>query len=376
MIREVTDMSQNFLNQDAPDEAQFARHSVVDEQHQGMVVGTFEYPHGWQARSQVVWNFENTSYAVTIYGAAFNPNGTESFEFLPIEPLFWLDPPNYMFTQGQKYKGPTFLYPMGGLDALVKWAIPKYRGNRQNLHVIEAVSVPNLAQLLRAEDVLKVQHEGVRARVGYVENGLAFEEDFYACWYWLPPMTGQQNWGLTRLFCFRAARGQLDAMRKTLWRVYTSGQDNPQWGQLSAQIIQQLRDEHAAYMGGVMTRLKGEAAYRKQQDEYFNWQQELKQQQLNASYAAEERKRQQEQARASYTIEDARGDVLMGRTAVDDPSNQYGDGVPHYDYGYHEAHWTDKMGNWIDTHDVNYDPNSDPERHGQWFRVQERKVGD
>jgi hypothetical protein len=99
------------------------------------------------------------------------------------------------------------------------------------------------------------------------------------------------------------------------------------------------------------------------------------QQQLNASFAADERRRQAErEAYGKYDVAEARGDLLMGRTAVEDPDNQYGN--PHYDYGHHKAHWKDKNDNWIDTNDLNYDPNADPDRNGQWIRVQERKVGE
>jgi hypothetical protein len=367
-------MSRNPLNQNSPDGAPFAVHTILDEQHQRMPVATFEHPVDWLARSQVVWDFQDTSCPVMVYGTAFNPHGTESFEFLPLEACFWVEP-NFMYAQGQRYKGLTCLAPMGAQDALVKWAIPKYRGDRQNLHVIEALSIPNLARTLNADELQNIQSEGVRARITYVENGQTFEEDFYACCYWQAPNTGQTNWGLARLFCFRAARGQLDAMRPTLWRVYNSLQSNPQWQQLNAQINQQLADQHAAFIGGVRAKLQAEVEFGQKMTEYRQWQRDQQQQQLNASFAADERRRQQEQAAyGKYDIAEARGDLLMGRTAVEDPDNQYGN--PHYDYGHHQAHWKDKNDNWIDTNDLNYDPNTDPNRDGQWVRVQERKVGE
>lgn len=368
-------MSQDSPHQDAPDKKQFALHKIIDEQHQRMVVGTFEYPHDWSARSNVIWNFENVANPVIVYAAIANPNGIESFEFLPIEVCYWLDP-HLMPQQGEISMGKMCMPPMRALDALVQLAIPKYRGNRQNLRVIHAEAVPNLAQTLDADELNNIQNEGVRARIRYVEDGQMFEEDFYACCFWLPPTGGQTNWGLARLTCFRAASGQLDAMQETFWHIFTSWRSNPQWKQLHSQVCQQLFDQFKELHGAIRRRHQAEVQWGQQLAEYREWEHGLQQQRLNDLFAVDERKRQQQeqQANSPYSISDARGDVLAGRTAVDDPNSEYG--IPHYDYGHHKAHWTNELGEWIDTDDVNYDPNTDPDSNSSrhWTKAPERKI--
>ncbi len=71
-------MNATFSNQNQATQAQFRRHEIVDQQNQELTVAAFEHPHDWQAQSQVVWNFQNTSQPVSIYAAAFNPNGVGS----------------------------------------------------------------------------------------------------------------------------------------------------------------------------------------------------------------------------------------------------------------------------------------------------------
>jgi hypothetical protein len=348
------------MNQDPsyPGTQQFALHRIIDELHQGMIVSTFEHPKEWLAHSQVVWNFEDTGYPLMAYASTFNPNGTEAFELLPVEACFWVQP-NYMYTSGQRYRGLTCLPPMSGLDALVQFAIPKYRGNRQNLRLVYAQPVPNLAQMLGADELRNVQHEGVMARIEYGENGRLLEEEFYACVMWHPPNGQQTNWGLTRLFCFRAARGQLDMARQQFWRIATSVRNNPQWGQVFDQIIRDLNAQVMAFLDGVKAKLAAEIDYGRKLTEYRAWQADLSQQQFNSRWASNERRNEQV------------GDILLGRQRFDDPSNVYGN--PHFNYGHQQYAWTNGRGEWIHKDKASYNPNSDPNTlsRGPWYWVEQ-----
>lgn len=67
---------------------------VFDSQHQ-LEACRFEVPIGWQATGRVDWNYQNTSHAVHIYAATYNPDGLDSIEFYPVESFFWLEP-SYM----------------------------------------------------------------------------------------------------------------------------------------------------------------------------------------------------------------------------------------------------------------------------------------
>ncbi len=350
-------MSFNRSYPQTPHETQFAVHRIIDELHRGMVVATFEHPHDWPAHSQMVWNFADSASPLESYASTFNPNGTEAFEFLPIESCFWVQP-NFMFTPWQKHRGQTCLPPMGAVEALTQFAIPKYRGNRPNFRGIHAQPLPNLAQMIGADELRNVRHEGVMARIEYDEHGRQFEEEFYACVMWHPPNGQQTNWGLVRLFCFRAERGQLDRARPQLWRIATSVRSNPEWNRLLDQVLQELNAQVMAFLSGVKAKLAAEIDFGRKLTEYRAWQNDLNQQQFNARWASDERRNEQT------------GDILAGRQRFDDPSSAHGN--PHFDYGHHQYSWTNGRGEWIHTHEAGYNPNSDPNTlsRGHWYLAQ------
>ncbi|HEU4597705.1 MAG TPA: hypothetical protein VFS10_21440 [Pyrinomonadaceae bacterium] len=332
-------------------DARFVTHHIIDEYHQGMIAATFEHPPGWRAQSQLVWNFQDTAHALQVYALAFDPNGVEACAFMPVESCFWLQP-SFFYTPGQKHRGQTYLPPMSAPDALTQFAIPKYRGDRWNLRIVFLQPVPNMAQMLGINWLMGVRNEGVMARLEYEENGQQFEEDFYACVMWHPPIGEQTNWALAKLFSLRAARGQLDASRQELWRVATSWQTNPQWVQLAEQVQQQL---HA----GVMTQFAINDAVRRAQNkmgqqlrEYREWESGLHQQMVNDRWASQER------------INERRGEALGGYQRFEDPNSAFG---VHYDKSLSKYSWTNGY-RWIHQNNPLYDPNTDPNesRNGPW----------
>jgi hypothetical protein len=347
-------MNRDPLHRETPGREQFIRHEFIDEEHQGMVVASFEHPRQWQAHSYVSWNYDNVSVPAISGALTLNPNGTESLEFLPMAAFFWLEP-NFMYTPGQSVMGQLCLPPMRAGDALLQQVIPKYRGDRENLRIVRAEAVPNLAQNLKADELNGIPNEGVKARIEYTEDGQMFEEEFYACAYWQPPNGGQINWGLARLACFRTARGELEASRQTFWRILTSLRANPQWQQLHSQISQQIFSGFKQMHAGFRQKIKDETEW--------------------AGKLRDERKRQAEQQSAEkYTRHEAMGDILRGQTAYDDPNSEYGN--PHYVQGSPLHVWTDNNGNWIESYTESYNPNLDPTVDGNWVEARERKVGE
>src|SRR5687768_15662143 len=113
----------------------FSLHQVVDSQHNNVVASIFEYPTGWQARSEVVWNFQNMSFPMIAYAQAFDPAGSALFDFLPQESFCWVVPDYGYQQQGQNVLGQTSLPPMPAVEALTRWIVPKYRGNRPGLQI-------------------------------------------------------------------------------------------------------------------------------------------------------------------------------------------------------------------------------------------------
>lgn len=167
------------------------------------------------------------------------------FEFLPSEQFMWTEP-NYGYQQpGQSQSGIVVMPPMSGIDALARLIIPKYRGDRQGIRIVEVNSVPNLVQTINATEITRPDlYDGVTARVEYAEQGREIEEEFYCCHYQIPPVVGAgvaiHSWGMARLYCFRAERGRLEAAKQAFWKIASSVRLDPHWCQLRDRVLQQL----------------------------------------------------------------------------------------------------------------------------------------
>jgi hypothetical protein len=343
---------------------QFREHQIIDHRSGGITVSTFSHPADWRANSQVTWNMDDTGNPATVYAAAYNPRGSECFEFLPSQVFMWLEGDYGVVPVGQKSFGLVRMPPRPAPDALANLVIPAFRRDRQNLRVTSVQPVQNLWQLFNDEPPPNA--ESLMARVEYDAHGHAFEEEFYGVYGWKQTM--QLNWGFSRLICFRAARGQLDGAREKFWRVAGSLRPTPQWKQHYEHVVQQLAAGFRAHIDGMYVRFGKEREQHNQMlaqsDEHMRQRNEA----LAASLEKERRQRDESaRERDLYTVRDASGDALMGRTPYDDPNSP---GVYHYEQGSPGYVWTDGLGNFHATDD----PREDPNHHlnGDW--VPARKI--
>ena len=339
----------------SPFQAPFVTSQIVDQQ-QNVVFGLFDHPEGWQVNSQINWIPQNNAQPATVYILAFDPSSGEGFEFLPAAGCCWVEP-NFGFNQvGQQSYGLTVMPPMSAGDALVKMVINGTRGNRQNLRVLGVRPVPNLAQSVNADEVNGIPSEGVMARVQYDENGRPWEEDFYACRYQLPPNGGQLNWGLARVFCFRAQAGTLDSKGQMFWRIACSLRKNPQWMQLYSQVAQSGNMQHRQFAQNQMDWMRQGQIDQQRYMEYNGWSQNLHQQTVNERWASDGRR------------QDGMGEMLGGYTGYQDPQSRYGN--VHQDYTNSRYVWTDGQGGWQYSDDPNFNPNIGSDR--SWYLAPRR----
>ncbi len=367
-------------NTPAPNTPQFAPHSVVDPQHQGLVVYTFEYPTEWAAQSRVVWNFGQTSLPVAIYATAFNPQGSQALEFFPTEAFYWLEPNYGNIGVGQNSRGLICMPPMPAPDALVRLVIPKYRGNRQNLRVVSVKPVPDLPKIFNDPTLYQSPLESVVVRIEYEEaggggggGGRTYEEEFYGIHTWNRSPAGstvQTNWGFARLFCFRAERGQLDAARPTFWHMVGSVRPNPQWQQVYQQVIQQLNGQFQQQVSAFYANLSAQQQISQQNIAYNDQLNQQRSQNVEASIQHQQQLNQ-ERAESHYTTQEAFGDALMGREAYIDPNSATGN--YHYEHGYNQYVWTDNQGNFQSAPDPTFDPNINSDRN--WVQVPKVDIG-
>lgn len=342
------------MNPDPASDNRFRLHQVIDRRHDGVVVSVFEYPARWEARSDVTWNFQNTSVPVTAFAQAYNPSGTEAIGFLPPELYFWLNEGVGFYTPGQDVQGSLFLMPMPAADALAQFVVPKYRGDRPGLRVAGGGPAPQLAQRLGVNPG-GARTEDAYVKLEYTENGRPFEEEFYGMkfsqdvpYYGPQGMWLQVNWGFMRLLSFRAEKGALDAARETFWRVAGSVKVNPRWEQLYAQVLQQLKAafDQQLQAGYDVIRNAGQLsnAISANNDAMLD------------SFEQQRQAARQTSARRDapgYSPTDGFDEYVRGVETVNDP--HHGESQQDYNYQYH---WTNGSGEYQHSNDPFFNPNA------------------
>jgi hypothetical protein len=332
----------------------FILHQVLDRVHHGVVAYVFEHPVGWQARSDVQWNFQHVSFPLLTYAQAFNPAGAEVFSVLPLESFCFLQPDYGMYPHGSNLLGQTYLPPMPAVDALARYVAPKHRGRREGFTIRGAGPVPGLAQEL-AVNLHGMNAEGAVVRVAYREHGHALEEDFYGVYdiqqvpYYGPQgLTMQINWGFLRLFAYRAEQGQLDTQRDVFWRIARSLRLNPQWEQLYAQVMQQLSAQFNQYIQAGYDQIAAAGQLSRSISAANDaWLQTFEQQRQAAAFSSAA-------SRSSSDRSPTEGfsEYIRGVETMDDP--YWGESQQDYNYRYH---WTDGFGNYQHSNDAFFNPN-------------------
>ena len=335
-------------------ETQFTLHQIIDPQHNGIVISVFEYPADWRARSSVVWNFQDMCLPVRGSAQAFNPLGTECFDFLPAEYFAWVEPNYGLYQLGQSVYGQISLPPMPAADAMAQWIVPRYRGGRPDLKIVGAGAVPQLAQRIGL-NLGGAVSEDACVKLEYSENGRLFEEELYGIkftqnvpYYGPQGMMMQVNWGFARLFSFRALKGALDAQRQTFWRIAGSVKMNPVWEQLYAQILQQLKVQFDQYLQAGYSQIQAAAqlshAISANNDALLN------------SFAQQ----REAAARSSFSRSDSPGsstadafdEYIRGVETVQDSYS--GESQQDSNFRYH---WSDGAGNYQHSDDPFFNPN-------------------
>ena len=354
-------------------------HQVTDLQHRSFPVAQFTYPSNWKASSQVTWNYSNISHPVTVYAIAYDPAGHGWVEMLPVESFYWLQP-YYGYDRPGSFKlGQFLLQPMPAEEAMTKWIIPRYRGNRQGLRVVTCEPRSSLISEL-GDASPKAPSYGVATRIEYSENGILIEEEFLGLMIvqQAPPTYGsggtivQTNWGFTRLICFRAEKGKLDALLLDYWKIVKSVKANPNWEtQVINPILQQMQQSFQQHLQAGYDQINAATRMSQmisaQNDAFLQQQQQKREAE---AVAWEKQKQQEAQSQGSYTKEEAFGDAMMGRETYHDP--YYQQGSQHS--GYHQYVWTNGQGEYQYSNDANFDPNLGAGQN--WSLMQKKNIGE
>jgi len=344
-----------YPDQPADGTPSMARHQMVDAQHQGMVVATFEHPDDWRAQSQVIWNFQNQAAPVWAYAATFAPDGAEAVEFLSAEAFYWL-PTSAFNPMGQSKYGMVCMPPMSAGDAMTRLVIPKYRGRSSNVRIVGVTPVLNLPEMLGDQALAQMPTESVAVTTEYDLEGRAVQEEWYGVKTQQQAGSGasvQINWGFGRVFCIRAERGQLDAARPRLWPIVRSVQPNPQWQRLYNDTVQALNAQHGAMIEGGRAKLQGEAEFQGQLTTYYQEQRDRQNADISAKLASD--RARQEVAQPALSAQERWRNELGAEEAFHNPDSYEGNVL--YQRSGNVIEWINELNETYGTEDPTEDPN-------------------
>ena len=323
------------------------RVSFVDELGTGIEAFQLLIPAGWQFEGGVQWTMKNPNMPAEIAFRVFNPQGAEALEAFPNIACVWTNPPvvSGAFAPGSLQWGNEVRPPMPALQALQELVIPRYRGHRVGLQVVQQEHLPQLAREMQARSPVAptavTSTDGARMRIRYRAGGREIEEDFFGvveesrirspAMPFLMGAVETTYWMADYLFSFTAQAGALDGLSDTFMAIVRSFRLNPQWyaryvqaGQSLAQGPSQLGPHIGQFASQTGVQMNGA---------------------VTGSY-------HHHQAALDRLATQFRG----GGRGVDSYRDSLGDRKVALPGGYGYA-WSNPLGEYILTDDPNFDPN-------------------
>jgi hypothetical protein len=332
---------------------QFRPFQVVDRQQGGLVVGTMAVPVGWQATSNVAWNYSEVSFPVRLAARVSSPDGTAWVECYPAELFYWLEPHDTSTPIGGRSLGMIHAPGLGVQDAVSRFLIGRYRGRAQGLRIVGWRQIPNLPQALGKQPV---PGDSVGARIRYTVGGRPVDEEFFAILTQRNriPYTGPQGTTyedhrlLAYAFSMGAADGRLDQMARLLGFIVSSFRPDPIWERHREQIQSRLHAQFNANIQAGYQRIAAAGALSRQ----ISANNDAMLRSIEAQRVASNERLSAISRSSGSSSSDAFDQYIRGTERMQDP--YWGTSEHSYDSQYH---WTDGSGSYRHSNDAGYDPN-------------------
>lgn len=347
------DQATNSPGGDSRADINFVRYDIVDPRMNGMIAVSLAVPQGWKTQSSIEWDMNNGNNPTRGHSRFEAPNHSAWVENFPIEIFSWLSV-NTRQQPGTRSFG-LIHYPNITIEeAMRRFVIGTYRGNKKNLQIVGAKAIPNLAQSMAHQ---QVKGESLLVRIRYEENGEVVDEDFYGF------LAAQENipsdspvgrmWeyhrGLFLVHSMGARRGTLENVYPLLNHIVTSAIPNPAWQDARKNVIVQIMQNFNRNMAGNYAQIaaagRRSAAISAQSDAWLN--------NFDANRVASN-------ARSAAASPSSSGDgftfndYVRGTERMNDPSSSTGESVHSYNDSYH---WSDGNGHYQNTSDPSFNPN-------------------
>ena len=319
----------------------------VDSEGIGTKAFSMLIPRDWESEGSIKWILDNPAMPVAGEFKAWNPDGTEEFHFFPNQAFFSSDNPMILqtFPEGTRYFGALVHSPLGPIDALKEIALPKFRGDVENLKLISQDDLPEVSSFFQtgtdAATGVITSAEGGKIRVEYTLDGVTFEDELYCIIQTqdipIPTMFGTYrniNWYMTYLESFRAEKGKLDSNSKVFQTISCFAKTDVNWLNKYNQVVEYIIQQQIQQIQslGQLSNIVSQTSNEISDANYQAWQQ-------------------------SQDVKDELGsDFSNSILGIESYHNPITNGTVELPSGYSSV-WTNSLGEYILSDSSSYNPN-------------------
>lgn len=346
---------------------QFRLHPIIDKQQGGLVLATIAVPQNWKVVSNVEWNYQDVSHPVRATARAEAPDGSAWVEYFPVEIFYWLEPIGSPVPIGDRNLGMIHKPNIGIQEAMRRFVITPYRGNRHNLQVVGFRPVVRLAEAFGAPSS---PGEAISMRIRYIAGGETVDEDIYGMLgsgNRIPYQGPQGTWyeshrPLVFVHAMGATNGGLESMYPLLGFIATSLKVDPAWEAHRQRVMQQLSAEFDQLIARGYAQIQAAAQLSRtisaNNDAMLASMQAQRQAQAQRDAAGRE-------SASSRSASEDFSLYIRGTERMKDP--YWGESEQSYHQRYH---WTDGSGNYRSSNDSNFNPNIGAGGGQTWQRME------
>ena len=313
---------------------------IRDQQMGGVTAFRAMAPSNWRIRGGLSWD-SGLANLVTANVAITSPDQSAGFYAHP-SPQYISGQIQNQWPQGQRYLGMEVLpMPESPAQFLRQVVLPRQRPGAVNIRLIRHRDLPEWADSVAAasdQGSGTIRGFGTCSRFTYIENGEAWEEDFYCVILISQSLLDLQNvtWLADRNLSFRARAGKLDDLQSLAAVFVASFKVEQNW---YGRFLKVQRQWIAARQQGIADAGALSRAISQSND---NFDQTIMQSWQNRNRAEE---------RASREFSEYIRDSENYYDAVNDRQVELPGGYDHA--------WSNSLGEYILTDDPGFDPNTD-----------------
>lgn len=348
-------------------------YEVRDPHYGGMRVGSLRILAGWQAQSQVKWDYGSANYPVKVHVRVQSPDGKMWIELLPMDAVYWLTRVFKPIPLGQRSFGAVYA-PNATIDQVMQHLVVQpLRGQMPGFQIVGKRPV-DAARLARAFKLNGREGEAMAIKVRYTLNGAPVDEEFYTFYakaYNIPYSGPQgQDAEFHRHLLLNHAVGAVDGLLPSVYpllgTVAASIEPDPAY----LRHIHAVQQHITAQFNAALQRGYDSIAAAGQISRTISANNDAllssMQQQRAAQQRADATRRTAAGSGGSGSTDstDGFGQYICGTTRLEDPYW----GTSERDSSY-SHHWTDSQGNYRASNDASFNPNAGAGGGPTWQRM-------